>query len=610
MEGSGKKAILAGTVPGCPYPAPASSYCEGSTYKRIDALTYRARMAARRPLPPPARFDAAASRARLASEEFDVVVVGGGITGCGVALDAVTRGLRTALVEAADLASGTSSRSSKFVHGGLRYLHQRELGLVSEALTERQTLLRNAPHLVRPLPFCVPLFGREGVVAEGIARAYSTALWLYDLSGGVRIGHRHHRTTAEDTLQHVPGLRADRLVASFVYWDAQADDARLTLAVARTAAVHGAVIATRAPATALLRRPGGRVGGVRLADGTTVRARAVVNAAGVWSEEVASLPGSPADSRVPHLRPAKGVHLAFPSHRLPCSWATVLTVPGERRTIFVAPWDAQGVDAPSAPGRYTYVGTTDSDYEGGLRSPGCDDADIDSLLATVNTWTTARLTRQDVTGSWAGLRPLLAGDHHVRSADLSRRHRVVTSTDGLVTVTGGKLTTYRRMAEDTVDALLPLLGVRRQAHRCRTGRLPLVGALAWERVPHGGPLLGHRDIHHHLVGRYGAEAGAVVGMCGADPSLAQPLVPGLPYLRAEAVWAVRREMAVSLEDVLARRTRAALLDRAATVAAAPDVARLLATELGWDERRVAEEVDAVQRSLEVGPDSRLLRKAT
>ncbi|MHB8505818.1 MAG: glycerol-3-phosphate dehydrogenase/oxidase, partial [Acidimicrobiales bacterium] len=393
-------------------------------------------------------------------------------------------------------------------------------------------------------------------------------------------------------------LRADRLVASFVYWDAQADDARLTLAVARTAAVHGAVVATRSPVVALLRRADGRIGGVRLADGTQVRSRAVVNAAGVWAEKVAELPGGPAAQGVPRLRPAKGVHIAVPSERLACSWATVLSVPGGGRTIFVAPWDAQGAETPSAPGRFTYVGTTDDDYDGPLDgpldTPRHGGQDVEGLLATVNHWTTAGLTTDDVTGAWVGLRPLVAGDHHLRSADLSRRHRVLQSPDGLVTVTGGKLTTYRRMAEETVDAVLRQPGSRRPARACRTRHLPLVGAPGWDRVPQGGPLLGRGDVHHQLVGRYGAEAGAIVGMCSADPSLAQPLVPGLPYLRAEAVWAARREMAVTLEDVLARRTRALMLDEAATVAAAADVARLLAPELGWDDSRVAAEVDSLR----------------
>jgi glycerol-3-phosphate dehydrogenase len=554
------------------------------------------------PAVPPRAFDRVANLARLAEGTFDVVVVGGGITGCGVALDAAARGLRTALVEAADFASGTSSKSSKLVHGGLRYLDQHEYRLVYEALAERQRLLDNAPHLVRPMPFLIPLFGRDGVVSAGLAKAYSTALWLYDLTGGLRIGRRHRRITAADALRHVPVLRTDRLVASFVYWDAQADDARLTLAVARTAAAHGATVVNRAPVAGLLSGAGGRVGGVRLSDGTEVKAHVVVNAGGVWSEQLGRLPGTPAGVPAVSLRPAKGVHVTVPADRLPCDYAVVLAVPGEKRSVFVAPWYAPGSLGPAGPGRFTYIGTTDTDYHGSLDGPACDGADIDGLLAAVNAWTTAGLTRADVTGTWVGLRPLLADAGSGRSADLSRRHQVVASPAGVVTVTGGKLTTYRRMAADTVDAVVALLsadGGGRPgrgvggAQRSPTARLALVGAAGLDRVPVRGGVIGVPSTRRHLLGRYGDEAPAVAALCDADASLAGALVPGLPYLRAEAVWAARHEMAVTLDDVLSRRTRSLLLDREATAAAAPGVARLLAGELGWDEGRVEREVAAV-----------------
>jgi glycerol-3-phosphate dehydrogenase len=567
-----------------------------------------------RPVPPPpaGAFDRDASLRRLAGEEFDVVVVGGGVTGCGVAVDAAARGLRTALVEADDFASGTSSRSSKLVHGGLRYLHQRQLALVHEALSERQRLLRNAPHLVRPLPFLIPLFGRDGVVAGGVAATYSTALWLYDLTGGLRIGRRHRRIAAADALRHLPSLRTDRLVASFVYWDAQADDARLTLALARTAASLGAVLANHSPAVGLLPAaepgaPGGaRVAGVRLADGTEVRAAVVVNAAGVWSETVAGLPGPGGGAGgPPRLRPAKGVHVTVPSERLPCDYAAVLPLPGEKRTVFVAPWPAPGASGPAGPGRFTYIGTTDTDYDGPLDAPTCDAGDAAGLLAAVNAWTTAQLTPADVTATWAGLRPLLADGGTARSRDLSRRHAVSTSDTGVVTVTGGKLTTYRRMAADATDAVVALLdagapgggraadrpGGRRRRRRGRaTARLALVGAGGEASLPARGGLLGVPSTRRHLFGRYGTEASGVAGLCASDPSLAGALVPGLPYMRAEAVWAARHEMAATLEDVLSRRTRALLLDREAAAAAAPAVAALLAGELGWDAEREAAEV--------------------
>jgi len=547
------------------------------------------------PSPP---FDRKAALERLAAESFDVLVIGGGATGCGVALDAAARGLRTALVEARDFAFGTSSKSSKLIHGGLRYLQQHDYLLVYEALHERQRLIRNAPHLVRPLPFLIPLFGRNGTIAKGVAKAYSVALWTYDLTGGLRIGHRHRRIDATGALAHFPVLRTDRLVASFLYWDAQADDARLTLALARTATREGAVVANYSPVDTLL-EDGGRVCGVRLADGTRVRACVVVNAGGVWSDQIASLTGGDPRTNVAppvSLRPAKGIHLAIPAERLPCDYATVLVVPGDKRSIFVVPWAADEVSNPVGPGRYTYVGTTDTDYSGPLDEPRCTSEDVAYLLAAVNAWTTANLTPADVTGTWAGLRPLISDARSARTADLSRRHRVITSPNGLITVTGGKLTTYRRMAADTVDAAKrQLVGQdrrpsRRDANRIPgspTRRLTLIGGDAWGQ-PGGGVanraarmgLAG--EVVAHLTGRYGSETGEVLALCEADPTLVEPLIEDLPYIKAEAIHAVRHEMAVTLSDVLGRRTRALILDLAATSRAAPDVAALIGAELGWD----------------------------
>ena len=539
-----------------------------------------------------------------------MLVIGGGATGCGVALDAAARGLRTALVEAQDFGFGTSSKSSKLIHGGLRYLQQHDYLLVYEALHERQRLIRNAPHLVRPLPFLIPLFGRNGAVAKGVAKAYSIALWTYDITGGLRIGHRHRRIDAADTLSHFPVLRTDRLVASFLYWDAQADDARLTLALARTAARQGAAVANYSPVGALLEE-GGRVSGVRLADGTRILARVVVNAGGVWSDHIASLtdPDAAVANIAPpvSLRPAKGIHLAVPAEKLPCDYATVLIVPGDKRSIFVVPWAADEASGPVGPGRYTYVGTTDTDYSGPLDDPRCTAEDVAYLLAAVNAWTTADLTPSDVTGTWAGLRPLISDARSARTADLSRRHRVITSPNGLVTVTGGKLTTYRRMAADTVDAVKgQLVGSdrRRSQHDARRGirgsptrRLTLIGGDNGGQPDVG---VGRRaarmglpaEVVAHLAGRYGSETGEVLALCEADPALAQPLIAGLPYVKAEAIYSVRHEMAVTLSDVLARRTRALILDRAAAARAAPEVAALIGAELGWDtderDRQVAQ----------------------
>jgi glycerol-3-phosphate dehydrogenase len=510
-------------------------------------------------------FDRGEALRRLADEEFDVLVVGGGITGTGVALDAATRGLRTALVERGDLASGTSSKSSKLVHGGIRYLQQKELRLVYEALAERQVLRRTAPHLVRVLPFLLPVFTRDGLLPRRLARLLGTTMWLYDLTGGLRIGKLHKRVSTEEALALMPTLPADRLAASYVYYDAQADDARLTLAVARTASDHGAVVANYAALAGIHKDGAGRVTAATVvADGTslTVRTRSVVNATGVWADDVRALDerGQP-----PTIRPAKGVHLTVPWSLVQNRIAVVVPVPRDRRSVFVVPWGDDGRGGFT----FTYVGTTDTDYDGPLDEPQCTPDDVAYLLRAVNGATTTRVTEHDVLGTWAGLRPLVRDARSERTADLSRRHSVEASRSGVVTVTGGKLTTYRRMAADTVDAVAELLGVDAGS---RTKRVPLHGSRGWDAP----------ELPAHLSSRFGSDARDVVELARSDPALAEPVVPGLPYQRAEVVYAVRAEMARTVDDVLARRTRARLLARDASADAASDVAALMAAELGWD----------------------------
>ena len=504
---------------------------------------------------------------RLAEEEFDVVVVGGGVTGAGVALDAASRGLRTALVERADFASGTSSKSSKLVHGGLRYLSQRDFRLVYEALAERQRLLDNAPHLVHALPFLIPLYG-----GKTIAKALNSALWLYDLTGGVRIGKRHKRISVDDTLAHMPMLRRKGLAAGFLYYDARADDARLTLTLVRTAVLdHGAVAANYAGVTGIL-RDGSAAAGVRAGE-IDVRAKAVVNATGVWADEVRALDEG-VHPRV--IRPAKGIHISVPLEKVQNDIAVVIPVLKDKRSIFVVPW-----------GDRVYVGTTDTDYDGPLDNPTVTKADIAYLLEAVNAFLTEPLATDDILGTWAGLRPLVARAQSERTADLSRRHQVTRSASGVVTVTGGKLTTYRRMAADTVDAVVDGLDGRKS--RSRTKKLPLRGAAGAGALsePGAGARFGVDDaVLAHLAGRYGSEARTLAAMIAREPALGEPLIASLPYVRAEAVYAARYEMAQNLEDVLARRTRALLLARDECTAAADDVAALLAPERGWDDAEV------------------------
>jgi glycerol-3-phosphate dehydrogenase len=525
---------------------------------------------------PPVPFARDAMLRRLADETFDVVVVGGGITGAGVALDAATRGLRTALVERDDFASGTSSKSSKLVHGGLRYLQQKEVALVYEALAERHRLRRNAPHLVRVLPFMIPVLTKDGVVHPRVARVLGTSLWAYDVTGGYRIGKLHQRLTKDEALAHMPTLPPERLASAYLYYDARADDARLCLTVARTAAAHGAALANRARVVGVRKGPGGRADGVVVeADGHTVevRARTVVNAAGVWADEVRALDeGHDPDT----LRPAKGIHLTVPWHKVRNDLAVVIPVPKDRRSLFVVP-----------DGELSYVGTTDTDYDGPLDDPQCTPDDIAYVLRALNASVTTGVTERDVMATWAGLRPLVKRAASSRTADLSRRHDVQASDSGVITITGGKLTTYRSMAADAVDVACGQLGVRA---RSRTAKLALLGAEGFEEVAGD-------ELAVHLGHRFGSEADGVLALAATDPTLFEPLVPGLPYVRAEAVWAARHEMAGSLDDVLSRRTRVRLLARDDSAAAARAVAELLAPELGWSDTEVERQVAAYRSSV-------------
>jgi len=520
-------------------------------------------------------FDRDRSLQALTDTTFDLLVVGGGITGAGVALDAASRGLRTALVERDDFASGTSSKSSKLVHGGLRYLQNGDVRLVYEALRERQRLRHNAPHLVRLLPFLIPLFSKDGLINPKVSRALGSAMWMYDLTGGARIGKLHKRLKKHKAVEHMPTIPVERLAGAYLYYDAAADDARLTLTLARTAALeHGAVVVNHTRVVGLLHDAAGHVRGATVetlqADGSVatieIAARAVVNATGVWSDEVRALDeGQDPDT----IRPAKGIHITVPWDKVQNDIAVVVPVPKDKRSIFVVPW------LPKEGGGYrlTYIGTTDTDYDGPVDDPQCTAADIEYLLSAVNLSVRDPLTEADVVGTWAGLRPLVKAAASGRTADLSRRHKVLVSDSGMVSVTGGKLTTYREMAEDTVDAVVEHLDdLPRSAKRCRTRRLRLLGA---GDVP--------SDASTHLAGRYGSEARVLTAMIQADPDLGRPLVEGLPYLRAEALYAVRHEMARTVDDVLARRTRARLQAREASAAAARSVATLIAPELGWSE---------------------------
>jgi glycerol-3-phosphate dehydrogenase len=559
-------------------------------------------------------FDRGHMRTRLANEVFDVLVIGGGITGLGAAVDAASRGLATALVERHDFASGTSSKSSKLVHGGLRYLQQGDVRLVYEALRERRILMRNARYLVDVLPFMIPILTKDGLISRRIARALGSALWMYDFTGGMRIGRVHRRLRKAKASAHLPSMDSSRLASAYVYYDARADDARLCIALARTASDHGAALVNHAEVISIERpiRPtadpsGGRAIHTVIARdefGTfEVKARSILNATGVWVDDILSRLNTP-DRAVPPvsisgpgsatgaIRPAKGVHITVPWDKVRNDIAVVIPVPKDRRSLFLVPWGPR----PDGTFTHTYIGTTDTDYSGSRDDPQCTRDDIDYVVRALNHSLTTGITHEDIVGTWAGLRPLVvppqAPDGTAskgRTADLSRRHRVSVDDEAFVTVTGGKLTTYREMAEDAIDALTPFLGVSIRPlsrHRCRTKRLLLHGASRIRRGSH------FSRADEHLWSRFGTDSKRIADLISQDESLGRPLVPGLPYRRAEVIFAVREEMAMTVDDVLSRRTRALLFDRRRSREAAHDTAHLMAPLLGWDDERIDREVRA------------------
>lgn len=505
---------------------------------------------------------------RAVDRVLDLLVVGGGITGVGIALDAAARGLTVALVERGDLASGTSSKSSKLVHGGLRYLEQREFGLVYEAVRERNLLRRLAPHLVRPLGFAIP-------TGDGWRRsAVKAGLSVYDGMAAGRNVRSHQRLDAEALLEALPAIAEGYGRGGYRYYDCQTDDARLTLAVAQAAQAFEALIVTHAEVVDFLRSRNAvvgchvrdRLGGASF----DLTARWVVNATGVWADRVRALGPEEKPSL---LTPSKGVHLTFRDRDLRLGdGAFISSGADDGRFVFVIPW-----------GKQVVVGTTDDHYDGDLEEPSVTAPDADYLLHAVNRSFGTTLTLADVIGAWAGLRPLLRarGDSSAPS-DLSRRHAIFEEPKGLVTITGGKLTTYRRMAEEVVDRIVAAEGAK---NRCVTHRLPIgvrgriEDALA--ALHDVSRLLGlDPQLTGSLLHRHGSQAAAVAAFC-AEHGETDRLTPELPYLQGEVRWAARHELARTLDDVLQRRLRVSLRDPQAGGSAAVWAAQVLAEELGW-----------------------------
>ena len=560
----------------------------------------------------------------LSEEEFDVLVVGGGITGAGVALDAATRGYSVALLERADYAAGTSSRSSKLVHGGLRYLQNFDLGLVREALLERQLMVKLAPHLVRPLPLVVPAF--DGARPD---RLVGVGLNLYDVmsvergrrrarrgkrartlgaerraakssapdgeeagaapaaSGGESWSPERHRViSGEEVLELLPALREREPTSGYLFYDCQTDDVRLVLTVLGEAERFGAVCANRVDVTGLLEHDG-RASGVHALDREAgapfeVRAANVVNATGVWADELR--PQELHDeAELPRIRPSRGTHVTLRHADLPLIGGAIVPA-GSGRSIFALPWLG-----------HTLIGTTDNDYEGPLDHVEPSDDDVDYLLDAVNEFFGRSFGAGDLTGAFAGVRPLISTGDPKKSVDISRKAELYETSSGMITITGGKLTTWRRMAKMTVDRL-----VEREARDapCRTHEIPLGQAIAVEELPRveGVP----EDSYAALAARYGHAAHEVLALAAERGELAQPVVPGLPDLLAEVALAARHEQARSVGDALLRRTRLGLLaarELAGTEAPEPvlRVADVLAGELGWDGVRTGVEIEAFAR---------------
>ena len=536
----------------------------------------------------------------LTGERYDVLVIGGGVTGAGVALDAAARGYRVALVEKIDFASGTSSKSTKLVHGGIRYLPNFDFALVHEALVERGILLQNAPFLVSPLGFVLPIYegdrhpvGMPFTTPKGIGLGLllDIGLWMYDALAGRRNIRLHRHLRRKGVLKLAPTLVPEGLKDGYMYYDGQTNDVRLTLALIRTAAQFGATITNYTEVTSFISEHG-RVTGVNVHDRLgdqqlTVHARHIVNATGIFAEEVEELTGT---EPLVRIEPSKGVHLVLSREDLKLGDAAiVLPETEDKRILFIVPWESRAI-----------FGTTDTGT-GDLDHPTASKEDIAYLLKYLNRYLTVKLTEENIISTYTGYRPLVSPRRPGRStAKVSRTHAVLQSPSGLVTIVGGKLTTYRRMAQDTVDVLNHRDGSP-VVHP--TQSLPLQGSAGWpfvqrELEKQGSALgLSHQTIAH-LGKSYGAESLAILDLISGDPSLAQLLIDDLPYIRAEVVYATCYEMAVTPYDVLARRTSITLEDHQRGLGVVDEVAALMAKELQWTPEQQKSLVDAFCRAMD------------
>jgi glycerol-3-phosphate dehydrogenase len=536
--------------------------------------------------------------AAVTGERFDVVVIGGGITGAGAALDAASRGYSVALIERDDYACGTSSRSSKMVHGGLRYLQNFDLGLVREALLERQLLVQLAPHLVYPTPFLVPALG-----GDRRARLIGIGLNMYDVMATTRVGasrreraareeagdywapDRHRTIPGDEVLELIPALAPREPSSAYLFYDCQTDDVRLVLTILGEAERFGTVCVNRAEVVELIERDG-RAAGVACRDTESggrfdVAADNVINATGVWADRIRP-EEIHAEAELPRIAPSRGTHVTVSLEKLSLNDAACIVPAGEDRTIFALPWYGRAL-----------IGTTDNDYDGDIAHVDPAPDDIAYLLEATNAFFATELTTADLTGAYAGVRPLISTGDPRKSVDISRKAELYETSSGMLTITGGKLTTWRRMAKHVVDRLVEREG---RVAPCRTDDIPLGMAAGEgeldppEGISESDLPAGYRDL---LAFRYGHAGRHVLNLCEERPELAAAIVPGQPDLLAEAVIAVRREQARSVADVLLRRTRLGLIaaPQLRTVDSVLPVASALGGELGWDEGRVRAEAE-------------------
>jgi len=535
---------------------------------------------------------------QLAAEPPQLLVIGGGVTGTGIAWDAALRGLSVGLLEKADFGSGTSGRSARLVHGGLRYLAQFQIGMVYESSRERRTLLRIAPHLIRPLPFLYPLY-KGGKDRRIVIRA---GMWMYDALALFRGIHIHRMLNRKETLEAEPCVASKRLLGAAAFHDAQVDDARLALATAQAAGRAGARVANYVRVTGFMREQSGQISGVTARDELTgemleISAGVVVSGTGVWAQELMDIDQPQANRR---LRRTKGIHIVVGRGCFGNTHAIVFTSPRDERMLFLVPW-----------GDLAYIGTTETEYDGDLDRPSATAEDVAYLLeATNQAFPDAHLAEESIISTWAGVRPLIGSDRgsdEEEACDVSREHEIYESDSGLVSIAGGKLTTYRHMAEQIVDRVVARLAARSGSsgfRECATDETSLDPAppeelRRWvELSEDDSPLPGvQRPLAQHLVARYGSLSGSVVRRIGGNLRLGEPIVPGLPHVWAEVDHGLAEEMVVTLSDLMVRRLPLIYTAADQGLGVAPMLAERLAAPLGWDEQETARQLAAYREEV-------------